>query len=284
MGLLNDAIAEFREAIQLDPKDANDHANLGSTMMEKGLLDEAIAECREAIRLDPSEPFAHFIVGKALEEKTLPDEAITEYRQSIRLKPDSADVHACLGDILHGEGLANEASSEYQSAIALYRTAIKRNSSDVDSLGSLARMLVTCGSVDLRNPRESVQLARKASQLAPLKGDVWSTLGIAYYRTANYHGALQTLTQACEFENVDKPLNFFFLAMTEWQLGNRDAARDWHAKAVKWLEDRPQITGGEKVHLRSETEKLLGISAPASQDVNPAADKHANDEQLTTVQ
>jgi hypothetical protein len=59
------------------------------------------------------------------------------------------------------------------------------------------------------------------------------------------------------------PWQWFFLAMAEWQLGNHDAARDWYAKAIDWMEKHPQIVGGETHRFRTEAAKLLGRPSPA---------------------
>ena len=51
------AIADFTEAIRLDPKYANAYVNRGVAYGDKGENDRAIADYTEAIRLDPK--FAH---------------------------------------------------------------------------------------------------------------------------------------------------------------------------------------------------------------------------------
>ena len=55
---LDEAIAEFREAIRLKPDYAEAHNNLGIALKAQGKLDEAIAEYRAAIRLKPDDVLA----------------------------------------------------------------------------------------------------------------------------------------------------------------------------------------------------------------------------------
>ena len=55
-GQLDEAIACYRKAIELDPKNATAHSNLGNALRAKGQLDEAIACYKKAIELDPK-PF-----------------------------------------------------------------------------------------------------------------------------------------------------------------------------------------------------------------------------------
>ena len=66
----------------------------------QGKLDEAIAEYREAIRLKPDYAEAHDNLGIALEARAKLDEAIAAYREAIRLKPDYAEAHCNLGILL----------------------------------------------------------------------------------------------------------------------------------------------------------------------------------------
>ena len=65
-GRLDEAIAEYREAIRLKKDYPEAHNNLGNAFRDKGRLDEAIAEYREAIRLKKDDPRAHYNLGLAL--------------------------------------------------------------------------------------------------------------------------------------------------------------------------------------------------------------------------
>ena len=60
------AIACFRQAIELDPKDANAHFNLGQALSGKGQVEEAVACWRQAIARDPTYAKAHNNLGVAL--------------------------------------------------------------------------------------------------------------------------------------------------------------------------------------------------------------------------
>ena len=42
--------------------------------------------------------------------------------------------------------------------------------------------------------------------------------------------------------------DFFFLAMAHGQLGHKDQALKWHAKAVEWMKKNEQTLKNDKVH------------------------------------
>jgi len=60
-----EALAAFQQAVQLDPKNAEAHANLGKTQLTLGHPNEAIPELREAIRLDPGNTQAKRLLSQA---------------------------------------------------------------------------------------------------------------------------------------------------------------------------------------------------------------------------
>ena len=62
-------------------------------LSSQGKPDEAIAEFREAIRLNPDDPAAHMNLGNALYGQGSLAEAIAELRAAIRLKLDDARAH-----------------------------------------------------------------------------------------------------------------------------------------------------------------------------------------------
>ena len=90
------AVPTLVKALHIDDEDIR----LGIALAKKGQLDDAIAEYREAIRLKKDNLGAHGNLGNALLGKGQLDEAIAEYREVIRLKKDDALAHRHLGNTL----------------------------------------------------------------------------------------------------------------------------------------------------------------------------------------
>lgn len=65
-GLSDRAIAEYREAILLQPGSAKSHNNLGVALIREGRTEEAIGEFREVLRLEPQSQDARGNLQKAL--------------------------------------------------------------------------------------------------------------------------------------------------------------------------------------------------------------------------
>ena len=86
-GKLNEALAEYREALKIAPGRYQLHNNLGNLLDLLGQPDEALAEYQEAIRLNSQEPFIHDSLGSVLVELGRLDEAMTEYTNAAQLDP-----------------------------------------------------------------------------------------------------------------------------------------------------------------------------------------------------
>ena len=59
-------------------------------------------------------------------------------------------------------------------------------------------------------------------------------------------------------------LDWFFLAMADWKLGNKDAARVWYDKALEWME-KNDPANEELIRFRAEAAELLGLPQPATE-------------------
>jgi Flp pilus assembly protein TadD len=115
-GDLDGAIAEYRQALHLGPDGAGAHINLGLALYVNDDLDGALAEYREAVRLSPSDPANHFMLGNALVKKLELETAIAEFREAVRLQPKFAAAHDALGAAL-------ERKNDLHSALEQYRIA-----------------------------------------------------------------------------------------------------------------------------------------------------------------
>jgi tetratricopeptide (TPR) repeat protein len=120
--------------------------------------------------------------------------------------------------------------------------------------------LVTCPDAKLHDPRRAIDLATKATELAPKWGAVWNTLGVAHYRAGDWKAANAALEKSTELQG-DNAFDEFFMAMTQWQLGKKPEARRAYDQAVQWME-KNQPKNEELRRFRAEAEALLGIKKP----------------------
>jgi Tfp pilus assembly protein PilF len=79
---LDEAVAEFREAIRIEPRDADAYCALAGALGEQGKLDEVIAEFRAAIKIKPDFAEAHFNLGVALSAQGKREQALAALRKA----------------------------------------------------------------------------------------------------------------------------------------------------------------------------------------------------------
>jgi eukaryotic-like serine/threonine-protein kinase len=253
-GKLGEAITLLRRAIELDPKDAGAHSNLGAALARQKHLDEAVAHFRKAVELDPRFAGAHFNLGQALRDQKKLDEAVAAYRKVIELDPKNFAAYFWLGK-------AQESQGKLDEAIACFRKSVEL---DPTSPGahyiSLAWLLTNCREVKLRDPRGGLEVARKAVELAPRSASAWAMLGWAHYRTGDWKACIETLETSCDLDNPKggDAGQWFFLAMAHWQLGEKDKAREWYARAAEWT-DKHQPNNEDLRRFRAEAAELLEL-------------------------
>lgn len=110
---------EYREALKADSNNATLHAFLADTLRKQQKEIEADAEYVMAVRLAPSNADVHFRYGNALYNRKRYEEAEAEYTRAAQLKPDDAMIHAYLGDTLYILKKYREAETQYQTAVRL---------------------------------------------------------------------------------------------------------------------------------------------------------------------
>jgi protein O-mannosyl-transferase len=118
-GDISDAVAHFKQAVQIEPGLAGAHYNLGNALAREGNAPEAIQHYEEALRIKPDFAEAHYNLGVALMGQAKLTEAIEHYQQALRIKPDFAEAHGDLGFVLQQMGRTQEAAAEYEQALQI---------------------------------------------------------------------------------------------------------------------------------------------------------------------
>jgi tetratricopeptide (TPR) repeat protein len=116
-GDLAAAESHYRQALP-GRATAETHNGLGYVLAHQGRPDEAIAEFRTAIDIDPHFTPAYNNLAEALEQQGKLDDAAEYYRRSLAERPSAAGYNA-LGRVLRELGRADEAADQFTKAQAL---------------------------------------------------------------------------------------------------------------------------------------------------------------------
>jgi tetratricopeptide (TPR) repeat protein len=118
-GQLDEAMAQFRQALKVNSNYNSAHDNLGVALVKKERLDEAIDQFQRALKINPGDDLAHNDLGMALVQKEQLDAAIAQYQQALKINPDFDMAHFDLGIALAKKGQWDEAIVQYQRALEI---------------------------------------------------------------------------------------------------------------------------------------------------------------------
>jgi eukaryotic-like serine/threonine-protein kinase len=111
------SISEFQRAIALNPNYATAHHWYGNgPLLALGRFEEAVAEGKRAIELDPLSPIINADLGKNLYNARRYDEAIAQLRKTLEIDPTFYYTHYNLGIALQLKGDVPAAIAEYTKA------------------------------------------------------------------------------------------------------------------------------------------------------------------------
>ena len=139
-GQYDHAIADFDQAIRLDPDSIFALNNRGAAYARKGQYDDAIADFNEAIRIDASYAITYNNRGIAYAKKGQYDRAIEDFDQAIRFDPKDASAlkNRSLAKRLMGNTVG--ANTEVANALKIRSLAehMKESSPNTDAIEASA--------------------------------------------------------------------------------------------------------------------------------------------------
>ena len=125
----------------------------------------------------------------------------------------------------------------------------------------------------VRNPDETseryhvaLRQIQQACRIRPNQSYLLNTLGIAYYRVGQYQQAVEALRKADTLDsfgyspNGSHPADLAFLAMSQFQLGQRPQARETLSQLQKLMQDSRWAKHAESQAFLREVESLVGPS------------------------
>lgn len=199
-GEVEAAIAEYRNALRLDPRNVNVLNSLGVCFGVRGVYDKALTAFSAVAKIDPEETLAlynagliHLLrddkqtalklwlkaaprnpeifelniqIGRCLLETGQPEKAHDYTRRAANLRPESAQAQRLLGDIFLAQRLTDQ-------AIAPYKAALRINPNNAGALSGLAR----CYELRGENLEIAISFCRQSIEIAPQNGRAFLRLG-----------------------------------------------------------------------------------------------------------
>lgn len=115
---LEGALRAYRQAVKVDPDNAQYRNYLAAALMVAGLVDEAVYNLEEAVRLVPNE--AKYVVNLGYAHHRLGDEtrALVHYMRALMLDPRDLRARVFAAYALETLGLVDEAVLELKKVLA----------------------------------------------------------------------------------------------------------------------------------------------------------------------
>ncbi|HMC90058.1 MAG TPA: DUF6165 family protein [Gemmataceae bacterium] len=221
------AVASYREALKRRPDFVEGLNNLGNVLVDQGQFEEA-ADCyRQVLRLRPDYAQAHNNLGVAYRFQGKFADAAACYREALRLKPDYTDACNNLGDALKALGQLHEAAGHYERALRL-------NPNYAEAHNNLGTALVKLGRFD-----EAIAHHQRALELKPRFADAWNNLANAYLAQRKPQEAVSSYREALRIRpDYAEALSNLGIALAE--LREFDEALACYREALRLKPDYPE--------------------------------------------
>jgi serine/threonine-protein kinase len=157
-------------------------------------IDNAVAEFSQAIKIDPNYALAYAGLGNAYwaqfrrldKGNEVAAKASSNCEKALSLNPELVEGHICLGNVLNGQG-------QYEKAVEQFKRAVESNGENDEALHGLAEAYTNLG-----NFSAAEATYKRAIALRPNYWGVYNWLGLFYYRQQRYSDAAAMFLKATQ--------------------------------------------------------------------------------------
>jgi tetratricopeptide (TPR) repeat protein len=215
MNLLDEAIAELKQAIAIDASKAEVWSQFGLALRRKGDLAAAVDAYAHAVQIAPQDDSMRNSYAALLVQTRQPDRAIEE-SQIVLARQDSNAVARSNAQL--NIGYAYLKTGEFDKSEQAYRAAISLDPKSVAAHYNLAIAL------KMKDQIEASQVEfQKSLELDPTLAEGHYSLGIAKWQLGDFPAAIAQMKAAIAIR-PDYPEAHYMLAITLKQGGDLDAA------------------------------------------------------------
>ncbi|MCX6954304.1 MAG: tetratricopeptide repeat protein [Verrucomicrobia bacterium] len=231
-GRTEEAMADYRAALTINPGYMNANNNLGHALAEQGRPAEAVPLYRAALKAQPGNLEVRNNLANALSDLNQLDEAMEHYEYVLARQPDHANALNGSGVVLAMQNRLPEAKARLERSLRV----APANASAHNNLGNLCSML---GQRD-----EALAHYRRAAELNPREPHTLYLVGALLNEQGKSAEAAEALGRALALR-PNHPDTLAQLGLAQLRLGRRDEglralrtalqAQPGHPQATAWL-------------------------------------------------
>lgn len=221
MGLLEEAEACYRRALEIEPDLLEAYFYRGNILRTLDRLDEAVSSYLAALKVAPELAEAHINLGLTLKQMGRLSDAETSYRRALGYEPDFAMAHYNLGNTLSDLGRLEEAEAGYRSALKITPALVEAHNNLGLTLKNLGRL------------EDAEVCYRTALQIKPDYHEALNNLASLYYLQGSIDIALSTIKQSLQIKETEEAKSIFVACVKHMHFKNDD--REVRATMVRAL-------------------------------------------------
>jgi len=250
LGSLNEAMREYRRAVELDDGFFKAWFNLAWVSQQTGDLPAARRAYRKAADLEPKNvrPLAN--LADLCETQGDLEQSLILYRRLAELDEKDELWPMYAGDIARQLG-------KWADAIAESEKAVRMNEDNPEANHQLAWTYLAAPESSGRNAERGLEIALELQGLSPPQPNLDATLALGYFRNGDLASATRAVNRRIE-AGEGSATDYLVLGMCQAVLEQREAAMESHERAVKLMRS-PDASADAAVlkSLREELEDLL---------------------------
>jgi tetratricopeptide (TPR) repeat protein len=181
---LDQAIVQFQRALEIDPKNGDAHCYMGIALYQLGRLDDGVEQFHEALAIDPDDASAHTNLGLALDQQGETEQAIAQFQAALEIDPNSVQAHYEFGNALARRGRQDEAMEQFEKVVQIKPDHFEAHT-------NLGVILLHKGLFD-----QAIGQFKLALQLHPDSSDSHDNLGVALIQKGDVPGAIAQFEEA----------------------------------------------------------------------------------------
>ena len=249
-------MTEYREAIVSNPSSVNAHLSFGTALLAEGRYEDAIEQFRSAVDLDRQNVAAHFDLGSALyqwaealpaRQLTRKDErriaAIDAFDQVVKLAPHFGDAYYNRGLVLRRMGERDEANAaadkDFKEAKSQYELTVRHDPNHPNARRKLGVQLYSYSG----DHEGGIRKFSDAIKIDDAFTEAYRSRGLAWFYMGKFNNAVPDL-KIVAYRRPDNIYSMLWLYLAEAHRLS-DNANAW-ATAWSDLEQRARATGVPK--------------------------------------